>query len=147
VSVLCSLAVGSLAVMGIKMPDEHGLLSKEDNDSIQRWWGQHWKDPVICPVCKTTDWSLASHLVNVQRFATDANASNTPTYPHIIVTCKFCAHSMFFNAVQIGIAAPLARQPTAGAANSDFVAKVNEMGQGGIVGLTRSLTDLINKQD
>ena len=104
-----------------------------------RWWGQHWKDPVICPVCKTTDWSLASHLVNVQRFATDANASNTPTYPHIIVTCKFCAHSMFFNAVQIGIAAPLARQPTAGAANSDFVAKVNEMGQGGIVGLTREL--------
>jgi len=129
------------------MPDEHGLLSKADNDSIQRWWGQHWKDPVICPVCKTTDWSLASHLVNVQRFATDANASNTPTYPHIIVTCKFCAHSMFFNAVQIGIAAPLARQPTAGAANSDFVAKVNEMGQGGIVGLTRSLADLIKKQD
>jgi hypothetical protein len=101
----------------------------------------------ICPVCKTTDWSLTSHLVNVQRFATDANASNTPTYPHIIVTCKFCAHSMFFNAVQIGIAAPPARQPTAGAASSDFVAKVNEMGQEGIVGLTRSLADLIKKQD
>jgi hypothetical protein len=132
---------------GITMPDEHGLLSKADNDSIQRWWGQHWKDPVICPVCKTTDWSLTSHLVNVQRFATDANASNAPTYPHIIVTCKFCAHSMFFNAVQIGIAAPPARQPTAGAAASDFVAKVNEMGQGGIVGLTRSLTDLVKKQD
>jgi hypothetical protein len=88
------------------MPDEHGLLSKEDNDSIQRWWDQHWKDPVICAVCKTTDWSLTSHLVNVQRFATDANASNPPTYPHIIVTCKLCAHSMFFNALQIGIAAP-----------------------------------------
>jgi hypothetical protein len=51
---------------------------------------------------------------------------------------------MFFNAVQIGIAAPPARQPTAGAAASDLV--VNEMGQGGIVGLTQSLADLIKKQ-
>jgi hypothetical protein len=66
---------------GAAMPDEHGLLSKADNDSIQRWWDQHWKEPVICPVCKTTDWSLSSHFVNIQRFATDANASNTPTYP------------------------------------------------------------------
>jgi hypothetical protein len=127
---------------GIEMPDEHGLLSKADNDSIQRWWDQHWKDPVICPVCKTTDWSLSSHLVNIQRFATDANADNTPTYPHIIITCKFCAHSIFFNAMQIGIAAPPARQRA-----PDLVAKVDEMGQGSILGLQQSLTDLIKKQD
>jgi hypothetical protein len=124
------------------MPDEHGLLNKADNDSIQRWWDQHWKEPVICPVCKTTDWSLSSHLVNIQRFATDTNASNTPTYPHIIITCKFCAHSIFFNAVQIGIAVPPARERA-----SDSVGKVNEMGQGGILELQRSLTDLIKKQD
>ncbi len=43
---------------GIAMPDEHGRLTEADNDLIQRWWGRHWKDddPVICPVCKTTDW-------------------------------------------------------------------------------------------
>jgi hypothetical protein len=124
------------------MPDEDGLLSKADNDSIQRWWDLHWQDPVICPVCKKTDWSLTPHLVNVQRFATDANASNPPACPHIIITCKFCAHSMFFNAVQIGIAAPsaLPRAP-------DLVTNVNEMGQGSILGLQQSLMDLIKKQD
>lgn len=89
----------------IGMPDEHGRLTKADNDLIERWWSQHWQDPVTCPVCKTTDWVIAGHLVNIQRHPADANASNTPTYPHIIVTCKLCAHSMFFNAVQIGIAA------------------------------------------
>ena len=76
------------------------------------------------------------------RFATDANASNTATYPHIIITCKFCAHSIFFNAVQIGVAAPPDRQRA-----SDLVLTVDEMGQGGILGLQRSLTDLIKKQD
>ena len=123
------------------MPDENGLLSKEDNDSIQRWWDLRWQDPVICPVCKKTDWLLTSHLVNVQRFATDADASNAPICPHIIITCKFCAHSMFFNAVQIGVAAPPARQRA-----SDLVAKVNEIGEGSILGLQQSLTDLIKKQ-
>jgi hypothetical protein len=130
------------------MPDEHGRLTEADNDLIQRWWSQHWTDdPVICPVCKTTDWKTAGHLVNIPTHAADANSSNQQTYPHVIVICKFCAHSMFFNAVQIGISTPPARRPTAGATNSEFVAKVNEMGQGGIVGLTRSLADLINKQD
>src|SRR4029077_4353468 len=123
------------------MPDEHGLLSKADNDSIQCWWDQHWKEPVICPVCRTTDWSLSSHLVNTQRFA-DANARNTPTYPHIVIACKFCAHSIFFNAVQIGIAAPPAGQRA-----SDLVAEVDEVGRGRLLGLQRSLTDLIKKQD
>ena len=123
------------------MPDENGLLSKEDNDSIQRWWDLRWQDPVICPVCKQTDWSLTSHLVNVQRFATDADASNAPICPHIIITCKFCAHSMFFNAVQIGVVVPPARQRA-----SDLVAKVNEIGEGSILGLQQSLTDLIKKQ-
>ena len=135
---------GSLAVVEITMPDENGLLSKEDNDSIQRWWDLRWQDPVICPVCKKTDWSLTSHLVNVQRFATNADASDAPICPHIIITCKFCAHSMFFNAVQIGIAAtymPPAGQTTTGAAASEL------MGQGGILELTRGLADLINKQD
>jgi hypothetical protein len=112
------------------MPDEHGRLTEADNDSIQRWWDQHWKDPVICPVCKTGDWKIAGHIVNIQSEA-DVNASNTPSYPHIIVTCKFCAHSMFFDAVQIGIAA---RQPTVGAT-------------AGILELSQRLSDLIKKED
>jgi len=100
----------------ITMPDEHGRLAEAEYDLIERWWGQHSKDQVICPVCKTTDWKIAEHLVNIQTHAADANVGNTTPYPHIIVTCKFCAHSMFFNAAQIGIAAidmPPARKPNA----------------------------------
>jgi predicted nucleic-acid-binding Zn-ribbon protein len=108
------------------MPDEHGRLTEADNDLIERWWGQHSKDSVICPICKTTNWKIARHLVNIQSDVADANASKAPTYPHIIVTCKSCAYSMFFNAVQIGIAATYV--PT---------------GQRGVLA---SLADLIQKQ-
>jgi len=96
------------------MPDEDGRLTDEDNGLIERWWAQHSKDPVICPVCKTSGWKIAGHLVNIQTYAADVG--NTPTHPHIIISCKFCAHSLFFNAVQIGVVAvdmPSDRQPNA----------------------------------
>ena len=119
------------------MPDEHGQLNEADNDLIERWWTQHSKDSVICPVCKTTNWKVAGHLVNIQGDA--ANGSNRPTYPHVIVTCKSCAHSMLFNAVQIGIATPR-RAATVPAASE-------RLGQRGIIELTQSLANSINKLD
>jgi hypothetical protein len=76
---------------------------------IERWWDQHSKEPVVCPVCKTSDWKIIGRLVNDERPTADAAASDTPSHPHIIISCKFCAHAMFFDAVQIGITAiPLA---------------------------------------
>jgi hypothetical protein len=97
------------------MPDSSGALTAADNEKIQRWWAQHWKSPVTCPVCKTSAWTAAPHIVNVPRFAADALAGNTQTYPFIIVSCNTCFHSMFFNAVPIGIApaysAPAPPQP------------------------------------
>jgi hypothetical protein len=88
------------------MPDATGALTPSDNDKIQNWWNLHWKSPVTCPVCKTLEWTVAPHVVNIQRHAIDAAVGNTVSYPHIVVTCKSCAHSMFFNAVQIGVSAP-----------------------------------------
>jgi hypothetical protein len=87
------------------MPDSTGALTSSDNEKIQNWWNLHWKAPVTCPVCKTSEWTVAPHVINIQRHATDAAVGNTISYPHIVVTCKSCAHSMFFNAVQIGVSA------------------------------------------
>ncbi len=85
------------------MPDETGRLTPEDNAKISAWWSRHWKEPVICPVCKTAEWALGAHVVTVPRHGQNWFAPYTETYPHIIVGCKTCAHAMFFNAVQIGI--------------------------------------------
>jgi hypothetical protein len=65
------------------MPDLNGVLSPEDNAKIQKWWAEHWKAPVVCPVCKTTEWTQASHVVNIQRHAVDANAPYSLSYPPV----------------------------------------------------------------
>jgi hypothetical protein len=84
------------------MPDSSGRLTPEDNQKIQAWWGQHWKSPVICPVCKTDSWALGAHVVNVPRHGTDAFMAEA--YPQLLVGCRTCGHTMFFNAVSIGVA-------------------------------------------
>jgi hypothetical protein len=88
------------------MPDVTGRLSAEDFATIQRWWKETWKAPVVCPVCKTREWSVGDHLVNIQRYAVDAAAPNTETYPQIMVSCKKCSHAMFFSAVRMGVSPP-----------------------------------------
>jgi len=96
------------------MPDSSGRLTPEDHQKIQIWWSKHWSAPVICPVCKTSEWVLADHVVNIVRHGTDAQVG--ASYPHIIVGCKTCAHAMFFNAVSIGVAVawePLQQPQTA----------------------------------
>jgi hypothetical protein len=50
----------------------------------------------ITAIHRATDWKIAGHLIKIPSDATDANASDTSTYPHIVVICKFCAHSMSF---------------------------------------------------
>ena len=100
------------------MPDIHGLLSAADHEIIRRWWEGHWKAPVVCPVCKTTEWEQGPHVVNVQRFAVDSMAPGTPTYTHVIVGCKNCGHVMFFNSAKIGIPQPVAQDAPSSAANA-----------------------------
>jgi predicted nucleic-acid-binding Zn-ribbon protein len=102
------------AKVRMAMPDASGRLTDADNDIIQQWWNGRWKAPVTCPVCKTTEWTIAPHVVDVNRYAADASASDTVTYPHIVVTCKRCAHAMFFNAAQIGVTATYKPHPQPG---------------------------------
>lgn len=92
------------------MPDATGRLTQQDNETIARWWTQHWKAPVVCPVCKTAEWSLASHVLVMNRHASDSLSPSGITYPHIAVGCKTCAHIMLFNAVAIGVVPPY-REP------------------------------------
>jgi hypothetical protein len=102
------------------MPDATGRLTQADNETIKRWWDLHWKAPVTCPVCKTEEWTLGSHVLNFQRHAADATAPGSQTYPHIAVACKTCAHTMFFNAVNVGVAAAWAPPQSQGVVANPF---------------------------
>lgn len=88
------------------MPDQHGKLTAEDTAKVAKWWTGRWKSPVVCPVCKTSDWTLAPHLVGLHRLAVDPLSETGEVYHMILVGCRNCAHTMTFNAVQVGLSEP-----------------------------------------
>jgi hypothetical protein len=93
------------------MPDHSGYLTPDDHEKIQNWWDGRWKAPVICPVCKTTSWAIGNHVVNAPRYAADAFAPGTGSYPFVVVACQMCMHTMFFNAAGIGVVSTHERRP------------------------------------
>jgi hypothetical protein len=94
---------GQMVVVGGLMPDDRGRLTPEDHTKLREWWGQYWRGSVACPVCKTTEWVVGEHVVSVNRLASDAGVDGSPSYQMVLVGCKTCSHTMFFNAVQIGL--------------------------------------------
>ncbi len=84
------------------MPDIHGRLTAEDDEAARKWFSDHWKGTVTCPVCKSDAWATAPHVVNIARWAVDAHSPGTASYPMLPVTSP-CGYVMLFNAVVMGI--------------------------------------------
>ncbi len=87
------------------MPNKFGLLTDEDRAAVTRWWDAKWKGPVVCPVCQTTEWGLAPHVVSLLPAGVSPAMAGAPAYHMIMVGCKNCSHGMFFSAVTIGVMA------------------------------------------
>lgn len=85
------------------MPDSSGRLTNEDLQKVNTWWNTKWKGPVICPVCKTSTWSTAAHVMQMYRLAADAQAAGTSSYQFVAVSCRTCAHTLLFNSVSMGV--------------------------------------------
>jgi hypothetical protein len=56
-----------------------------------------------CPACKRPHLSLADTLLEVRPFHGGMFFAGGPVYPHAAVICTFCGHTMFFNAVILGL--------------------------------------------
>jgi predicted nucleic-acid-binding Zn-ribbon protein len=88
------------------MPDASGKLLADDYAKIQAWWQKHWHGPVACPICQSNDWDTGTHVAQAPRHGEYAFLFGTNTYPYIVVMCKICGYTLFFNAVKVGVVEP-----------------------------------------
>jgi hypothetical protein len=75
-----------------------------DMARAKAWFEVHWKDPVQCPVCHTDKWTIGAYIAVMH--TSHAPNPQAPVLPYIQVQCNECAHTMFFNAVAMGLWAP-----------------------------------------
>ena len=74
------------------------IFSDEDMDKIKTFLNDKVKNPE-CYWCGETEWEHSSGLVHVEEFCPELrDRSNRHTYPMLIMGCKSCGNTLFFNA-------------------------------------------------
>jgi hypothetical protein len=62
--------------------------------------------PLDCPVCKHREWGINDYLFEVRDFLGGGLTVDRATViPLVVLTCRTCSNTLFFNAVQLGVVA------------------------------------------
>jgi hypothetical protein len=61
------------------------------------WFKQHWKDR-NCSVCGVVTWAMAPQFAHIS-FARPGVVGAPPSFPCVVLTCRNCGNTLFFNAV------------------------------------------------
>lgn len=81
-------------------------LSQTDKERIIVLLNDRWRGIKLCPISGHNDWVVNDHLVHPPTWHRGAFVLGGPTYPHVLLTCRQCGYSLFFNALIIGFLEP-----------------------------------------
>jgi len=88
------------------MADEK--LGEDAQQKAKAWLEKHWLEPRTCPTCRQNAWVVGDRLVSFPALKYEEGkdmweASEGVVYPHVLTICTVCGHTLFFNAVAVGI--------------------------------------------
>ncbi len=87
------------------MPGPDGKLTAEEQGRAAAWIAKHHKDH--CPSCGEGPWIVPEHLVQPVTLGADQSlVLGGPGYPQVMLLCRTCGHTLFFNAVVMGLIKP-----------------------------------------
>jgi hypothetical protein len=76
-----------------------------DGDLTNAWLKDHWSlDRRICPICGTNDWGLIPQFVHMSLGPLGPRL-RPRTLPCVGLACRNCGHTLFFNALKMGLLA------------------------------------------
>lgn len=84
------------------MPDSDGKLTEEERERAAEWFQQHWAGNTNCTSCDRNQWIIGEHIVAPPLFAKGVILGGT-AYPQIMVVCGYCAHTVYYNAIIMGV--------------------------------------------
>jgi len=77
---------------------------QHNRERIAQYLATKWDGPVVCPVCKTTHWSIGDVVdlpVRDPDFLPDQGYA-AQVYPLVPVYCDNCSYVLWFNAISAG---------------------------------------------
>ncbi len=92
------------------MPDDQGKLTEADKATVKEWLQNKWSQDSRCAVCNQNNWSVGDHTVAAATVNDHGSALfSGPMYPHVMLICMNCGHTIFFNAALMEILASIAK--------------------------------------
>ncbi len=81
-------------------------MAKEEDviQKFNKWLEQGKWDLPVCPVSKKRNWSAAENLVEFRPFMGGSLVVGGSVYPAVMLVCKDCGYTIFFNAAVTGVA-------------------------------------------
>jgi hypothetical protein len=82
-------------------------LSEEQKRQMLKRLDEAWGAERICPVCRHDEWAVFDTVFEVREFVGGGiNVGGGTVIPCIVVTCKHCSNTLFFNAIKLGLVPP-----------------------------------------
>jgi len=78
-------------------------LTAEEKKAVIDWLTEKWGPNGECYICKESSWSVGPHLVMPVLFSEKGFWAGGPAYPHAMIVCTNCGHTVHFNAITIGL--------------------------------------------
>ena len=78
-------------------------ISQADIDAILKWLNHNWQGQKLCPICQKNNWNISDTVYEIREFQGGGLVVGGPVYPTIGVICNVCGHTLFFNALKLGI--------------------------------------------
>jgi len=86
-----------------------GILTQEEKDNaLARLKERGGDKSIVCTVCRQTKWIMGDHLVTPIIFRQGGFfMGGGAAYPVIMLVCNHCGHTLYINAVMMGLVPPL----------------------------------------
>src|SRR2546425_10260498 len=98
------------------MPDANGHLSPAEQQQAVAWLTERWGPARACPYHGPTDWGVGPVLFQLSAFTPGGITLGGAVLPLVTVTCGVCGHTVFVNAISMGLVradTPPVETPTA----------------------------------
>ena len=96
---------------------EAAKLSKDQREAVIKWITEKAGDrKITCTVCGASDWAIPNYLGSIPIFDPKRGPFSTARFPHVLLGCTNCGHTLFLNSVVMGITErpPKQKKPAVG---------------------------------
>ena len=86
------------------------VLSEEHKKRVKEHISKETPGRLLCSVCSGQEWVLSDRVFELPEFQARGLIIGGPRIPVVVVTCKKCGNTLFFNAIHVGVVEPIKKE-------------------------------------